>query len=359
MDYAAADTATVLQYAGLCGVPELTGMLKRAGLPFAIVSGYRDDGAVWADLESWCLAAKAAKSVRFGRFGVLGHTYPGMLDLATDFEQVSSTLGTHIEVLEIEDVRDRADAAAETDVDAMIDVLRTSFAGVEHVSDAGLRESARIAVGVDRLAADFALDGLAYYYRGSGSDRIAQVASNLIVGNTLLTLRGIPAAGEGDLKTALAMKLMHELGGGGSFTEFLAMDFAERFYLMGHDGPCHPGIAEGKVLLKELDLFHGKTGGGVAVEMRVTTGPVTMVCLTQGPAGNLRLLVAEGESLPGPVPNIGNSCHRLRFGSDPAGFLQAWCDAAPTHHVALGLGHSARDVRRAGLLLGLEVVIVR
>ena len=109
---------------------------------------------------------------------------------------------------------------------------------------------------------------LAYYYRGAPNSEIEQISANMILGNTLLTAEGIPAAGEGDLKTAIAMKIMHELGYGGSFCEFAAMDLRENFFLFGHDGPAHTGISDGTVAIRELKVFHGKAGGGLSVEMR-------------------------------------------------------------------------------------------
>jgi L-arabinose isomerase len=358
MDYATADTTVALANAGVCAVPEMAGVFLRAGIEHGIVTGHLQDEGIWNNVRGWCLAAQAAKSVKRGRFGMLGHTYPGMLDMSTDVELVSGVLGAHIEILEIDDLKDRVNAASEAAVVTQRTVMEDAFAATGDISPEAREWSARVAVALERLTDDFSLDGLAYYYRGTGGDQIERIASNMIVGNTLLTSRGIPAAGEGDLKTAIAMKIMHELGVGGSFTEFCAMDFTENFFVMGHDGPCHPQVAEGKVKLKELKVFHGKAGGGLSVEMRAKSGPVTVLGLTQTVDGRLKMLVSEGESLLGPILNIGNSNHRLRFGEDLASFLESWCAQGPTHHVALGLGHVARDLKRVGLLLGLEVVQV-
>jgi L-arabinose isomerase len=358
MDYASADTTVALANAGICAVPELAGVFLRAGIRHGIVTGHLQDEGIWDNVRGWCLAAQAAKAVRRGRFGMLGHTYPGMLDMSTDVELVSGALGAHIEILEIDDLKDRVNAASEDAVAEQATVFGDAFVPTGDISQEALEWGARVAVALEKLAADFDLDGLAYYYRGTGGDQIERIASNMIVGNTLLTARGVPAAGEGDLKTAIAMKIMHELGVGGSFTEFCAMDFTETFFVMGHDGPCHPQVADDRVKLKELKVFHGKAGGGLSVEMRAKSGPVTILGLTQTVDGRLKMLVSEGESLPGPILNIGNSNHRLRFGEDLAGFLDAWCAQGPTHHVALGLGHVARDLKRVAQLLGLEVVQV-
>ncbi len=218
--------------------------------------------------------------------------------------------------------------------------------------------SARVAVGLDRLVSDFALDGLTYYYRGLGDNINERVGAGLIVGNSLLTARGIPTAGEADLKTNVAMFLLDRLGAGGSYTEFYALDFDEQFVLMGHDGPGHVAIADGRPVLRALKIFHGKSGAGLSVEMKVRLGPVTILGLTQTADGRLKLLAAEGESIAGPTFRIGNTNSRIRFSQGPADFMDAWCAEGPTHHVALGVGHRAGDIRRIAALLGLELVVV-
>jgi L-arabinose isomerase len=168
----------------------------------------------------------------------------------------------------------------------------------------------------------------------------------------------VPTAGEGDLKTNVAMLLLDRLGAGGSYTEFYALDFDEEFVLMGHDGPGHVAIADGRPVLRALELFHGKSGAGLSVEMKVRLGPVTILGLSQTADGRLKLLAAEGESIAGPTFRIGNTNSRIRFSRGPAAFMDAWCAEGPTHHVALGVGHRAADVRRIAALLELELAVV-
>lgn len=359
LDYANTDTTEWLANCGSCPVPELAGVFLRAGITFSVITGVLyDDQRAWEEVRAWCVAAGAARTIRRARFGMLGHTYPGMIDMSTDVGLVHTQLGAHVEILEIDDLKDRVDAVTDADVKRTETAAAGAFRLDSDISPEGMSWGARVAAALDRLAEDFELDGLAYYYRGTGGDRIEQIASSMILGNTLLTARGIPAAGEGDLKTAIAMKIMHELGGGGSFSEFFAMDFREHFFLMGHDGPAHIGISEGKPLLKELKVFHGKAGGGLSVEMRAQTGPITVLGLTQTIDGKLKLIAAEGESLPGPVVQIGNSNHRIRFVLDLPEFMSAWSALGPTHHVALGLGHRLHEIEKVATMLGIPLETV-
>jgi L-arabinose isomerase len=304
--------------------------------------------------------------LRGARIGFLGHTYPGMLDMYSDFTQVHAQTGAHVEVLEIDDLVSRVESADAAAVERKRDEIREVFDLAEAGSDPIAAEitpevfdwSARVAVGLDRLVADFELDGLTYYYRGVGDNSAERVSAGLIVGNSLLTARGVPAAGEGDLKTDIAMLLLDRLGAGGSYTEFYALDFDEGFVLMGHDGPAHLAIADGRPVARALALYHGKAGAGLSIETNVRLGPVTILGLTQTAEGRLKLLAAEGESIAGPTFRIGNTNSRIRFARDPATFFDDWCAHGPTHHVALGIGHQVGRLRKVADLLGLELTVV-
>jgi L-arabinose isomerase len=360
-------TAEWLANCSACCVPELAGAFTRARIPYRTVTGTLVAGdPAWARIGDWIAAAAAVGSLRTARLGFLGHNYPGMLDLYSDFTQVHAQLGTHVEVLEIDDLVQRVEAATEAAVGRKGEEIRAMFDLVDpgldpiagEITPESFEWSARVAAGLDRLVDDFALDGLSYYYRGVDGNVGERVGAGLIVGNSLLTARGIPTAGEGDLKTNVAMFLLDRLGAGGSFTEFYALDFDEDFILMGHDGPGHVAIADGRPVVRALRLYHGKSGAGLSVEFKVRLGPVTILGVSQTADGRLQLIAAEGESIAGPTFRIGNTNSRIRFASGPADFMDAWCAVGPTHHVALGLGHQLGRIRMVADLLGLELMVV-
>ncbi|MBS1888617.1 MAG: L-fucose/L-arabinose isomerase family protein [Actinobacteria bacterium] len=365
LDYERTDTAEWLANCAACCVPEIAGACVRCRIPFDTVTGTIDgDERAWGKIGSWVRAAGVARALRGARLGFMGHVYPGMLDMYSDFTAFHADLGAHVEVLEIDDLGARVAAAEPAAVAAKLEEIRASFDWADPstdpiaapIEDEALDWSARVAVGLDRLAADFDLDALTYYYRGVGGNEAERLGAGVIVGNSLLTARGIPTAGEGDLKTNVAQLILDRLGAGGSYTEFYALDFEDDFVLMGHDGPAHVAIAEGRPTLRNLKLYHGKSGSGLSVECRVRYGPTTIVGCTQTADGRLKLLVAEGESIPGATFKIGNTNSRLRFSIPPAEFFEAWCAEGPTHHVALGVGHRAADVRRVAEMLGVACV---
>jgi L-arabinose isomerase len=367
LDYEGMTTGEWLANCSACCVPEIAGALTRARIHYRTVTGTLLDGdPAWDVLREWLDATHAVHSLRTARIGFLGHTYPGMLDLYSDFTQVHAQTGAHVEVLEIDDLVERVESAEAAEVERKGEEIRETF----DLADAGgdpiaaditpeiFEWSARVAVGLDRLVEDFELDGLTYYYRGVGGNAAERVTAGLIVGNSLLTARGVPASGEGDLKTNVGMLLLDRLGAGGSYTEFYALDFDDEFVLMGHDGPGHLAIAEGRPVARALMLYHGKAGAGLSIEMKVRLGPVTILGVTQTADGRLKLIAAEGESIAGPTFRIGNTNSRIRFAAAPTAFFDAWCAEGPTHHVALGVGHQIARLRKVGDLLGLELAVV-
>jgi L-arabinose isomerase len=367
LDYEHVDTGEWLANCAACCVPELAGAFTRARIPYDTVAGtIDDDERAWAKIAAWVRAAGVAASLRRARIGFLGHTYPGMLDMYSDFTAVHAQLGAHVEVLEIDDLGARVAQATEAERAAKADEVRALFDFADPsgdpiagpIEDEQLDWAVRVAVGLDRLVADFELDALTYYYRGLDGNEAERLGAGVIVGNSLLTARGVPTAGEGDLKTNVAQLILDRLGAGGSYTEYYALDFDEGFVLMGHDGPGHVAIAQERPVLRALELFHGKRGAGLSVEFKVRYGPVTILGVTQTAEGKLKLLAAQGESIPGATFRIGNTNSRLRFALPPAEFLEHWCAEGPTHHVALGVGHRIDELRCVAALLDLPFAVV-
>jgi L-arabinose isomerase len=358
MDHATFDTGQWLAYCGACPLPEMANTFLRAGIDFRSVSGYVDDERAWVRIGRWIRAAAVRATLRHGRHGLMGHLYPGMLDVSTDLTLVATNFGGHVEVLEFDDLRVRVDDVTDAQVTERIDLAGEVFQLDPSVQEEDFRWAARVSVGLDRLAADFGLDSLAYYHRGLGGELHERLGAGMILGASLLTARGVPAVGEYELRTSLAMLIVDRLGGGGSFTELQALNFRDNVVEMGHDGPAHLAISDHRPLLRGLGVYHGKRGWGVSVEFDVRHGPVTAVGVLQRRDGSLALAVSEGEVVGGPLLKIGNTTSRVDFGCDPGEWTDAWSATGISHHWALGIGHLAADVRATADLLGIDLVEV-
>lgn len=358
MDHATFDTGQWLAYCGACPLPEMANAFERVGVPFRSVSGHLEDERAWQRIGRWIRAASVRSVLRNGRHGLMGHLYPGMYDVSTDPTMVTAHLGGHMEVLEFDDLRVRVDQVSDSELSSKLDETRELFTLADTVVEDDLRWAAKVAVGLDRMVADFDLDSLAYYHRGLGGEIHERLGAGMILGSSLLTARGIPACGEYELRTSLAMLIVDRLGAGGSFTELQALDFTAGVVEMGHDGPGHLAISARKPLLRGLGVYHGKRGWGVSVEFDVRQGPVTLVGLGQSRDGTFRLVATEGEVVDGPLLEIGNTTSRVDFGCDPGEWTDAWSASGVGHHWALATGRLLPELRALAGLTGLELVEV-
>jgi len=350
-------TGVWLEHCQACSVPEIASVFNRSGIQYDFVTGYLQDEEAWKEIEAWTEAARVAAAMRNNRLGVLGHYYCGMLDVYTDLSRQSAVFGTHIELLEMCELKRYRDEATEAEVQAKIQEFNTAFDVVPECESAEIERAARTSVALDKLVKTRNLGSMAYYYEGQPGNDYENIATSVIAGNTLLTGKNIPVAGECEVKNAQAMKIMAEFGTGGSFSEFYLMDFKDDVVMLGHDGPAHFAIAEGRVKLVPLPIYHGKPGKGLSIQMTVKHGPVTLLSVVEGQDG-VFLLVAEGESVDGPVLEIGNTNSRYRFSIGAKQFMNQWSKQGPAHHCAIGVGHIADKIEKLGQILGIEVVKV-
>jgi L-arabinose isomerase len=346
-------TGEWLAHCQACCVPEIACVCNRSGIDYHLVTGYLDDDEAWREIEAWVDAARVALIMKNNRLGVLGHYYGGMLDVYSDLTQQSAVFGNHIELLEMCELRLLREQVTKDEVQAKLQEFEEKFDVSKECSIKELRRAAKTSCALDKLIETHQLGSLAYYYEGMPGNEYENIVTSVIAGNSLLTARNVPVAGECEVKNAQAMKIMDAFGAGGSFSEFYGMDFNDDVVLLGHDGPAHFAIAEGSVRLVPLPVYHGKPGQGLSIQMTVKHGPVTLLSVVQGAKGELSLLVAEGESIPGPVLQIGNTNSRYRFSVGVKDFMNDWSKAGPAHHCAIGIGHIAHKIEKFSAIVGI------
>jgi L-arabinose isomerase len=351
-------TGEWLAYCQACSVPEIANVFRRCRIPFFQVTGtLENDALAWREIDEWIEAGRVAHTMEHNRLGAMGHYYGGMLDVYSDLTQQCAYFGGHIELLEVDELASLRRDVGISAIARRVDDFRKHFDVQSDCSQQELERAARTSVSLDQLVERHRLGSLAYYYQGIGISENEDAISSIILGTSLLTARGVPVAGEFEIKNAQAMKIMDSFGAGGSFSEFYATDFKDDVVLMGHDGPGHMAIAAGKIKVRPLGVYHGKVGRGLSVEMSVKHGPVTLLSVVQT-ADKLLLLAAEAESVAGPILEIGNTNSRYRFSIGARRFIEAWNENGPAHHCAIGVGHIASKLKKLALLLGMDCVQV-
>ncbi|QNA43454.1 arabinose isomerase [Lacibacter sediminis] len=352
-------TGEWLAYCSACPVPEIANVFKRTGIKFHQITGMlNNDTECWNEITEWIEAAKVANIMAYNRMGCMGHYYSGMLDIYSDLTQQYASFGGHIELLEVDELAELRKSVTSEQIQERVKLFLDTFDVQQDCSVAELERAAKTSMALDTLVDRYQLGSMAYYYKGTGNFDNEDTISSIILGNSLLTARGIPVAGEYEIKNAQAMKIMDSFGAGGSFTEYYAIDFNDDVVLMGHDGPGHIAIAEGRTKVRPLVVYHGKVGNGLSVEMSVKNGPVTLLSLVEQAGGKLMLLVAEAQSVAGPILEIGNTNSRYKFSIGARKFVNDWNSYGPAHHCAVGIGHISTKIHKLGKLLDMDVVQV-
>ena len=351
-----------------CPVPEISNAMNRANIPFRAVNGllglektpefsWADEVTcnrpeaikAWKEIEEWCMAASVKRTLTHARFGFLGGYYSGMLDMYSDLTMLQAQTGMDVEIIEMSDLEAYLQSVTDEEAASMKKLIEEFFeiSGdspsdpiAKKPTEEQLLWSAKVAVAQEKMVKDRDLDSVAYYYHGR-DDHFEEVQGGFIVGFSLLNAEGVACSGEGDIKTALAMKIADICGKGGSFCEIVAADFNRNTMILGHDGPFHIAISDRKPILRGMGVYHGKRGSGVSVEAKVKTGPVTTLGVTQTGDGRLKFNISEGEAIEGPLLKNGNTMTHIRFAEPPAEYMDKWFPEAPTHHLALSVGHNA------------------
>jgi L-arabinose isomerase len=347
-------TGEWLAHCQACCVPEIANAFNTAGIEFNLVTGWLEEDFAWSQIRGWIDAIRVRREIRDTRVGILGHYYGGMLDVYTDVTRLASVFGSHFELIEMDRLKRHRDGIAPDAVRGKLSQFREEFRVSPECSREELERAATTSCALDSLVEDAGLGAMAYYYEGTPGSEHEDIVTSVIAGNTLLTSHHVPVAGECEVKNALAMKILDSFDAGGSFSELYAIDFTDDVVLWGHDGPAHPAIAEGPVGLVPLPVYHGKPGKGLSIQMSVRHGPVTLLSVVQGKGGSTFLLTAQGESVPGPTLQIGNTNSRYRFPLSARDFTDRWSKAGPAHHCAIGVGHLADRVDKLAHLLKIE-----
>ncbi len=369
LDYANTTTYMQLCNDDICAMPEVAGVYERLGkdMPYFLVAASSEHERIKERVTLWEKALSAKAAFKYAKIGYLGHTYEGMYDMNTDPTMYTKTFGAHVKMLEMCELAQYVDEVSTGDVNDRIDLICSMFDIKEPSNDpltdfvqrSDLEWSARLSVALDRLVEKNDLTALAYYYKGENNNLYERIGSNLIIGNTLLTSRGIPLAGEADLKTAASMLVTNRVGGGASFAEIHPFDVHDDIVLIGHDGPHNITISDTKPVIRKLKRFHGKSGSGISVEFNIKAGPITLLSTSSDRNGNMKFILAKGESMKGAIPQTGNTNTRCKFDMPVTDFLEKWCAEGPTHHLALGSGDNSEAIKLFAKIAKINLVEIK
>lgn len=355
-DFPTADTAMYLYHEGPCCIPEYAAGLISIGKSFKVRSGPFCSERFWNEVRSDCEAAAAARAFRSLNIGLIGATYTGMVDMPIDEHRWLRTTGNLIVRPEVEEIEEAFHRASPDQLQDMYLQFREMYDVDMSVTEEDMKISAQLAIAYEEVIVKHNIHAFGYYWWGE-KELITQLRAQSALAVSRLAALGRPGVTEGDLKTAMAMKILDLFGGGGMFVEFFAVDYADDFILVGHDGPSNINMSEGRAKLQHLQVHHGKTGHGLGIDFEVIKGPTTLLNLSQFNAGDsFKLIFTVGEIIPGDLLNIGNPNCRIKLGLPIHEFFDKWCQEGPSHHIALGAGDFSRELETFAEAMAFKLV---
>ena len=344
-DYARADTAVYLHHEGVCCVPEYAGALVNLGKKFKVRTGHFAESRLQNELEQDFKGAAAAKYFKRMNIGLIGGEYTHMTDMPVDESRILKATGRMLKKPEVEEIENAFSEVTDEQAEEMCAQLRDLYEVDETVTNEHMLFSAKAAVAYEQVIMRHDISAFGYYWWGE-KDLITQLRAQSGLAVSRLAAFGRPGVTEGDVKAAMAIKIMDLLGAGGMFVEFFSMDFDENFILCGHDGPSNINMALGRPRLKHLDIHHGKSGHGLGIDFEMKEGPVTLLNITQNNAGEtFKLVYSTGEIIAGPILSIGNPNCRVKVEKPIHRFMDEWCAEGPSHHLVLGYGDQGEALR--------------
>lgn len=357
-DYPKADIAEYLYHEGPCCIPEHAAGLITIGKKFQVRSGPIADDRLWKEIKADCVGAAAAKRFRTMKIGVIGETYTNMVDMPIDEHRWLKATGNLVVRPEVEEIEEAYHRVTPAQLEEMYGELTKMYEVDDSVSEDDMRMCAQLAIAYEEIIRKHDIYAFGYYWWGEKS-LLTQMRAQSTVAVSRLGALGRPGVTEGDVKTAMAMKILDLMGAGGMFIEFFALDYDEDFILMGHDGPSNINMASGRPKLSHLSVHHGKSGHGLGIEFDVEYGPVTLLNLSQFNAGDsFKLIYTIGETIPGKLLNIGNPNCRVKITQPIHEFMNKWCQQGPSHHIAMGIGDRSAELETFAEAIGFQIVRV-
>ncbi|KQV08675.1 hypothetical protein ASC89_12835 [Devosia sp. Root413D1] len=340
-------------------LPEMTNVLIRLGKRFDVLTGHLDNDLELADsLATWCRLATLCRRLRTQSIGLLGRPFAGMMDLNIDETHLFKQLGSFVDHRHWDELVAEMDAVTPAEQAAGVAELRRIFPASGSLTEAEFAAAGTVTAAVQRFVARHNLCAISSHYDGPVQGRHAELLAALNPALSVLNAAGIACPVEADIKVAVAMLLLKTLGGSATLAELYSMDFDDDVVIIGHSGAGDPAISREPARLAMSEVFHGKSGKGYLTQFFPGPGPVTLLSMTQGADGDFQLVAAEGEIVPGPTLQLGDTNARVRFPQGLRRFVNEWSRPGPTHHGVLGYGHHAEGLRAASIALNLPLQMV-
>jgi L-arabinose isomerase len=341
---------------GMHGVQDLANVLLRAGAKVQIVTGHYQDTRALGEVKEWCDAARVACDMRGLKIGLVGYAMEGMGDFGLDETAFLSQAGVEVRRIGMSGLAQRAGQAPSAAIESEIVADRTRFQFADDVTANQHEASVRLEWALRETLKERGMSGFAAHFLAVGEEGALETLPFLAASKLLA--EGYGFGGEGDVTSAAGVSMMQKLAGDSNFTEMFTMDFAHNAVLMMHMGEGNWRMARKDepvhVLSNSLEAIMDVRTPPVLLAFSLEPGDVTLVSLTTGSDGRLKLVATEGRVLDFPYINdLARPHYKFQPEGDLCDFLTRFSAEGGSHHQALAYGHWASTVEKIARIMGV------
>jgi L-arabinose isomerase len=347
------------------GDREFAHVLSRVGAPRKTVAGHVSDPSVAARIGTWARAATGLAELRALKLARFGDNMRQVAVTEGDKLEAQLRFGVAVNTWGVNDLADAVDAAADTDVDALVAEYEDRYDVVPELRSGGerhqsLRDGARIELGLRGFLGNGGFGAFTTNFEDLGGLR---QLPGLAVQRLMADGYGFGA--EGDWKTAVLLRALkvvaEDLPGGTSFMEDYTYHLVpghERV-LGAHMLEVCPSIAAATPSLEIHPLAIGNRDD--PVRLRFTAAPGAGVVVGLADMGDrFRLVANEIEVVEPdePLPRLPVACAVWKPKPDLRTATESWLTAGAPHHTVLSTALGVDALWDFAEMASTELVVI-
>ena len=328
----------------LCCAHQIGAVFTDIGKAYEFVYGEPDSADCAIQTKRLATACALVRRMDRVRVGAIGGRVKGMTEIAYDEFAIKQKLGPRIVNLDETEMTRKVEAMTDAQAEALLAEKQEMLRGCKVVSGKPyMLESAKYYGALRQLVDEYDLEALSVKCYTTYMGKVC-------LGYSILAEEGVMSACEGDVTSAVTMKLLYELSDlPVNNTDLLYLDEGENSILFSHCGSSGFSIAGGEIELTPVRLAES----GVCCKFLMKTGTVTALNIC-GHGDQLRMSVMVGEAIPCGMEFPGNPV-KIRFEKDVNQINREIMQNGIGHHWMVGYGDYREELRHFCKLKGLKL----
>ena len=318
----------------LCCAHQIGAVFTDIGKKYEFIYGEPDDKKCAEKTASIAAAYALINCMNKVRVGAIGGRVKGMTEIAYDEFAIKQKLGARIVNIDEKEMTEKVASFDDEQAKALFESKKALLSHCKILSSpTSIIESFKYYHALKSLVEEYSLEALAVKCYTTYMGKIC-------LGYSLLAEEGIVGSCEGDVTSAVTMKMLYELSGKPvNNTDLLYLDEAANTILFAHCGSSGFSIADGDIELAPVRLAET----GVCTRFLMKTGKVTAVNIC-GHGEQLRMAIMVGDAIPCGMEFPGNPV-KIRFEKSANEINEDIMKYGIGHHWMVGYGDYEQELK--------------